>query len=94
MLLYVALLCCAPGGEAHTTSVKLILLHMLFQEMKLLFPNSQRINRGNYDSKQLMQACRSNEVTDFIVVHETRCVCVCACMSMETLIRFECVKEK
>lgn len=47
-------------------------LKQFAKEMKLLFPNSQRINRGNYDSKQLMQACRSNEVTDFIVVHETR----------------------
>lgn len=58
---------------------KLILFCNDFQEMKLLFPNSQRINRGNYDSKQLMQACRSNEVTDFIVVHETRCVFVYKC---------------
>ncbi|XP_053200375.1 U3 small nucleolar ribonucleoprotein protein IMP4-like [Panonychus citri] len=41
-------------------------------EMKLLFPNSQRINRGNYDVKKLFEACRSNNVTDFIVVHETR----------------------
>ncbi|XP_015794333.1 U3 small nucleolar ribonucleoprotein protein IMP4 [Tetranychus urticae] len=41
-------------------------------EMKLVLPNSQRINRGNYDMKKLFEACRANDVTDFIVVHETR----------------------
>lgn len=40
--------------------------------MRLLFPNSQRINRGNYEVKQLVDACRSNDVTDLIVVHEHR----------------------
>lgn len=40
--------------------------------MKLLFPNSQRLNRGNYEMKQLVNACRANDVTDFIVIHETR----------------------
>lgn len=40
--------------------------------MKLILPNSQRINRGNYEMKQLIDACRSNDVTDFIVLHETR----------------------
>ncbi|XP_076043202.1 U3 small nucleolar ribonucleoprotein IMP4 [Oratosquilla oratoria] len=47
-------------------------LKQFAKEIKLLFPNSQRINRGNYESKQLMEACRSNDVTDFIVLHETR----------------------
>ena len=40
--------------------------------MKLIFPNSQRINRGNYEIKQLIDACRSNNVTDFIMLRETR----------------------
>ena len=53
--------------------------------MKLIFPNSQRINRGHYDVKQLVQACRANDVrnsclfseycfqvTDFILLTETR----------------------
>jgi len=44
----------------------------LFQEMRLIFPNSQRINRGNYEIKQLVQACRSNEVTDLLIVSEHR----------------------
>jgi U3 small nucleolar ribonucleoprotein protein IMP4 len=47
-------------------------LKMFAKEMKLILPNSQRINRGNYEMKQLIDACRSNDVTDFIVLHETR----------------------
>ena len=45
---------------------------VMLQEIKLLFPNSQRINRGNYEIKQLMAACRANNVTDVIVVAEHR----------------------
>lgn len=30
------------------------------------------MNRGNYEMKQLVDACRANEITDFIVVHEHR----------------------
>ncbi|XP_042211199.1 U3 small nucleolar ribonucleoprotein protein IMP4-like [Homarus americanus] len=47
-------------------------LKQFAKEIKILFPNSQRINRGNYESKQLIDACRANEVTDFVVLHETR----------------------
>ncbi|KAL7642323.1 UNVERIFIED_CONTAM: hypothetical protein RMT77_006884 [Armadillidium vulgare] len=42
------------------------------KEIKLLFPNCQRINRGGNETKQLIEACRANDVTDFIIVHETR----------------------
>ncbi|KAE9421083.1 hypothetical protein Angca_008807 [Angiostrongylus cantonensis] len=42
------------------------------KEMKLVFPNAQRLNRGHYDVKQLVQACRANDVTDFIMLTETR----------------------
>lgn len=47
-------------------------LKQFAKEMKLILPNSQRINRGNYEMKKLMEACRANDVTDFIVLHETR----------------------
>ena len=30
------------------------------------------MNRGKYESNQLVEACRANDVTDFIVLHETR----------------------
>lgn len=47
-------------------------LKQFVKELRLIFPNAQRMNRGNYDMKQLMHACRANDVTDFIVVHEHR----------------------
>ncbi|MCP9265591.1 U3 small nucleolar ribonucleoprotein IMP4 [Dirofilaria immitis] len=42
------------------------------KEMRLMFPNAQRINRGHYDIKKLIQACKANDITDFILLHETR----------------------
>lgn len=44
----------------------------LFKEMRLVFPNSHRINRGNYVIKELAEACRANDVTDLIILHEHR----------------------
>ena len=40
--------------------------------MRLVFPNSHRINRGNYVVKELADACRANDVTDLVVLHEHR----------------------
>ncbi|KAJ6629089.1 anticodon-binding protein [Mycena sp. CBHHK59/15] len=36
------------------------------KEIRLVFPNSHRLNRGNYVVKELADACRANEVTDLI----------------------------
>lgn len=47
-------------------------LKQFVKELRLLFPNAQRMNRGNFEMKQLIHACRANNVTDFIVVHEHR----------------------
>lgn len=47
-------------------------LKMFVKELRLLLPNAQRMNRGNYELKQLVHACRANDVTDFIIVHEHR----------------------
>ncbi|CAI4220672.1 unnamed protein product, partial [Auanema sp. JU1783] len=47
-------------------------LKVFVKEMKLIFPNAQRLNRGNCDVKNLVQACRANDVTDFILFTETR----------------------
>lgn len=47
-------------------------LKMFVKELRLIFPNAQRMNRGNYEMKQLIHACRANDVTDFIIVHEHR----------------------
>lgn len=42
------------------------------KELKLCFPNAQRINRGNSVLKELFDSCRSEDVTDVIIVHEHR----------------------
>uniref|UniRef100_A0A0B6YSC8 Brix domain-containing protein n=1 Tax=Arion vulgaris TaxID=1028688 RepID=A0A0B6YSC8_9EUPU len=47
-------------------------LKQFAKEMKLIFPNSQRINRGNYRTEQLIDACRANDITDVIMVQEHR----------------------
>nr|XP_002129644.1 U3 small nucleolar ribonucleoprotein protein IMP4-like [Ciona intestinalis] len=47
-------------------------LKQFAKEVKLIFPNSQRLNRGNHEMKALVAACRANDVTDFIILHEHR----------------------
>lgn len=47
-------------------------LRRFVKELRLLIPNAQRVNRGNYDIKQLVHASRANNSTDLIIVHETR----------------------
>ena len=42
------------------------------KELKLIIPNSQRINRGNHVVSEISTACKSNEITDLIIVHEHR----------------------
>ena len=37
-----------------------------------MFPNAQRLNRGNYVMSQLVHACKANDVTDLIIIHEHR----------------------
>jgi len=47
-------------------------LKMFAKEMRLVFPNSRRINRGGHDIKGIVNACKANGVTDFILLNETR----------------------
>lgn len=42
------------------------------QELRLIFPNSYRLNRGNTIISNLLQACTAQNVTDLLIVHETR----------------------
>jgi U3 small nucleolar ribonucleoprotein protein IMP4 len=42
------------------------------KELRLVFPGSQRLNRGKYVISQLVQTCKDNEVTDLILIHEHR----------------------
>ena len=36
-----------------------------------MLPNSRRVNRGSYVIKELAEACRANEATDLVILHET-----------------------
>lgn len=47
-------------------------LSQFAKELKLIFPNSQRVNRGNHVTSQIVDACRANGVTDIVIVHEHR----------------------
>jgi U3 small nucleolar ribonucleoprotein protein IMP4 len=42
------------------------------KEIKLLFPNSQRVNRGGLVVNELVESSRGNDFTDLVVVHEHR----------------------
>ena len=47
-------------------------LKQFAKEIKLLLPNAQRLNRGGYEIQELVKACVANEVTDLVLLHETR----------------------
>jgi len=47
-------------------------LKQFAKEVKLLFPNSTRINRGNNRVDELIGSCNESEFTDVVVVQETR----------------------
>jgi U3 small nucleolar ribonucleoprotein protein IMP4 len=47
-------------------------LSQFLKELRILFPGAQRMNRGAYIVKDLMQLARSHEMTDVILVHEHR----------------------
>lgn len=47
-------------------------LKQFAKEIKLLFPNSTRVNRGNSRVDELMESCRQSEFTDVVIVQETR----------------------
>eukprot|EP01086_Lenisia_limosa_P006211 TRINITY_DN24887_c0_g1_i1.p1 TRINITY_DN24887_c0_g1~~TRINITY_DN24887_c0_g1_i1.p1 ORF type:complete len:313 (+),score=67.36 TRINITY_DN24887_c0_g1_i1:80-940(+) len=47
-------------------------LSQFAKEVKLLFPTSQRMNRGSMITKDLVEASRRNGFTDIIVLHEHR----------------------
>lgn len=47
-------------------------LKQFAKEVKLLIPNSTRINRGNNRVDQLMEGCQQSEFSDVVIVQETR----------------------
>lgn len=47
-------------------------LTQFLKEMRLLLPNAQRVNRGAYIMKDIMELSRKNGVTDVVILHEHR----------------------
>ncbi|XP_046394715.1 U3 small nucleolar ribonucleoprotein protein IMP4 [Ischnura elegans] len=47
-------------------------LKVFAKELRLVIPNAQRMNRGNHDVSELLSACRANDVTDLLIIHEHR----------------------
>ena len=47
-------------------------LKQFVKEIKVLIPNSTRINRGNNRVDELVESCRQSEFSDIVMVQETR----------------------
>lgn len=47
-------------------------LKQFAKEIKLLFPNAERVNRGNSRVEDLIGSCREGDYTDVVIVQETR----------------------
>ncbi|XP_068659814.1 uncharacterized protein [Aristolochia californica] len=47
-------------------------LTQFVKEMKIVFPNAQRMNRGGQVISEIIDTCRAHEFTDVILVHEHR----------------------
>lgn len=47
-------------------------MYVHVQELKLVFPGAQRMNRGRHEVGALVRACKVNGVTDLLVIHEHR----------------------
>ncbi|KAL6551709.1 hypothetical protein OROGR_007863 [Orobanche gracilis] len=47
-------------------------LTQFVKELKIVFPNAQRMNRGGQVIKEIVETCRSHDFTDVILVHEHR----------------------
>eukprot|EP00246_Nothoceros_aenigmaticus_P012031 TRINITY_DN3548_c0_g1_i3.p1 TRINITY_DN3548_c0_g1~~TRINITY_DN3548_c0_g1_i3.p1 ORF type:complete len:221 (-),score=21.96 TRINITY_DN3548_c0_g1_i3:18-680(-) len=47
-------------------------LTQFVKELKIVLPNAQRINRGGQVISEIVKACKSNDFTDIVMVHEHR----------------------
>ncbi|EGV61227.1 snoRNA-binding rRNA-processing protein imp4 [Yamadazyma tenuis] len=47
-------------------------LSQFSKEIKLMFPNSIKLNRGNYIIPELIESCQKSGMNDMIVLHEHR----------------------
>jgi len=57
---------------AYNVSMPWLSVCVLPKEIKLVLPNSQRINRGNYKKTALTEACIDQKITDLILLKEHR----------------------
>ncbi|KAL0251734.1 hypothetical protein GEMRC1_000946 [Eukaryota sp. GEM-RC1] len=42
------------------------------KELRIIFPNAERVNRGTTTVKELIEVSRRHDVSDLLIVHETR----------------------
>lgn len=54
---------------SRSPSVKLL---QFSKEVKLMFPNSLKLNRGNYIIPELVESCNKSGINDMIILHEHR----------------------
>jgi U3 small nucleolar ribonucleoprotein protein IMP4 len=47
-------------------------LTSFLKELRLVIPGAERVNRGQYVISDLVELCRSHDVTDLVIVHEHR----------------------
>jgi U3 small nucleolar ribonucleoprotein protein IMP4 len=47
-------------------------LIQFLQEIRIIIPNSVRVNRGNIVLKDIIRACKQNDYSDLIILHENR----------------------
>lgn len=47
-------------------------LTQFVKEMKIVFPNAQKMNRGGQTQSEIIETCRAHDFTDVIFVHEHR----------------------
>ncbi|KAJ0038843.1 hypothetical protein Pint_23825 [Pistacia integerrima] len=47
-------------------------LAQFVKELKFVFPNAQRMNRGSQVISEIIETCRAHEFTDVVLVHEHR----------------------
>ncbi|CAM6083305.1 unnamed protein product [Calypogeia fissa] len=47
-------------------------LTQFVKELKIVFPNAQRINRGGQVISDIVESCKNNDFTDILLVHEHR----------------------
>ncbi|XP_042474291.1 uncharacterized protein LOC122056419 [Zingiber officinale] len=47
-------------------------IQLISTELKLMFPNAARMNRGSQVISEIIEFCRAHEYTDVIFVHEHR----------------------